>query len=437
MKQVFVGASLLSVLFGIALAPSSVVAADLSACIAQFRQELGRGSAVHLETYDRYVPIASDLTAEIAQKSASQPEFRQAIWDYLALAVDAERIDEGRQILAEQNEALQKIQARFGVDGPTVVAFFGIETNYGKVMGKYPVIDATLSRACLKPENAERRKQLFSALWLVQEGEVKVEDFRGSWAGAFGKTQFMPATFVDNRVDMDGDGRSDIIHSTPDALGTTARFVQKLRWQPGLPWAVEVVLPEGVASQAVSEREHGCLSSAVPTGRCKSLEAWARLGVKSVAGQALLDLIGQQPVLSAQTNMALIAPASGGPAWLATQNFQSMWGYNRSDAYALAIGLLSDALRGQGLNKTPWPVGDPGLSRKEVRELQQRLQAGGACEVIPDGMAGAKTVEAIRSEEQRLGWEVTGRPGQRLLNALRAAPLVEKAPCMTATGSSQ
>ena len=404
------------------LAASSAFSADLANCIARFRNDVGRDFPVTLETYNTYVSQATDYTEEIAQKSAAQPEFRQAIWDYLALAVDAERIEDGKTVLKNQRDALTKIAQRYSVDPETVVAFFGVETNYGKVMGKYPVIDATLSRACLRPENEERRKQLFAALWLVQAGHVRADDFKGSWAGAFGMTQFMPATFVDNMADIDEDGHSDIIHSTADALGTTARFVQKLRWQTDLPWAVEVRLPEGFnAQQAVSEKEHACLNSHTATGGCKSLSAWQAQGVQAVSGQALSTLTTRWPQLTERTPMALIYPAPQGPAWLVTRNFQAMWGYNRSDSYAMAIGLLSDALRGNGLNKTPWPVSDLGLSRQEIRSLQGLLQNRGYCDVTPDGIAGPATQNAIRAEERRLGWTETGRPGQKVLTALSRA----------------
>ena len=195
-------------------AASSSMAADLAACVEHFRKYVGRDFPVSLKTYDAYVPYAADYTEDIAQKSRAQPEFKQAIWDYLALAVDAERVEDGRTVLRTYAPALSRIEAQYKLDPETVVAFFGVETNYGKIMGKYPVIDATLSRACLKPDNDERRKQLFAALWLVQEGHVQASDFRGSWAGAFGMTQFMPGTFVDNMADMDEDGKSDIVHSS-------------------------------------------------------------------------------------------------------------------------------------------------------------------------------------------------------------------------------
>src|SRR6185436_15094914 len=111
--------------------------------------------------------------------------------------------------------------------------------DYGRVGGTWPVVDATLSRACLNLKSAERKQHFFAALWLLQEGVVRREDFKGSWAGAFGMTQFMPATFARHMSDGDGGPAADIIHSVPDALATTARYIRGLGWNEGLPWGVE------------------------------------------------------------------------------------------------------------------------------------------------------------------------------------------------------
>ena len=137
---------------------------------------------------------------------------------------------DGQAILKREAEPLAGITRRLGVDAATVVSVFGVETDYGRVSGRYPVVDATLSRACLNLGSRERRAHFFAALQLLQEGQVQPEAFRGSWAGAFGLTQFMPGTFLQHREDGDGSGAVDIVGSVPDALATTRALPE----EPGL-----------------------------------------------------------------------------------------------------------------------------------------------------------------------------------------------------------
>ncbi|HET8744249.1 MAG TPA: lytic murein transglycosylase, partial [Ramlibacter sp.] len=217
--------------------------APLAACVASLRKELPTHRGVSAQTFDTYTAAAQDLRGVIADATRAQPEFKIPIWDYLARRVDAQRIADGRALLQQETAALEGIAQRHGVEPAVAVAVFGIETDYGRVSGRYPVIDATLSRACLNLSSRERKKHFFDALWLLEEGVVQPEDFNGSWAGAFGMTQFMPGTFRQYMADGDGSGRSDIVHSVPDALATTARYLAGMGWKQGQRWGVEVRVP--------------------------------------------------------------------------------------------------------------------------------------------------------------------------------------------------
>ena len=394
---------------------------NLGACVAELRRELPRRAPVSAASFDEYTRGAQDLRPLIRDASGAQPEFTRKIWDYLARLVDAQRIDDGRALLAREQPALQRVAERERVDAATVVAVFGVETDYGKVRGRHKVIDTTLSRACLRMSSDERRGHFFAALRLLQEGLVAPDDFMGSWAGAFGLTQFMPGTFIQYRTDGDADGRVDIYGSVPDALATTARFLRGLGWVDGRPWGVEVRAPRAVVERwSAAEAQHGCLRGGGE--RCKRLADWLGLGVAGMGGQALADAAQR---LGADTPLALLAPAGAdGPAWLVTPNYRALWGYNHADAYALAIGLLSDALRGStpssaALQRTPWPTDDPGLSRAGVRELQALLRQRGRCEITADGADGPLTIAAIRAEEKQRGWPESGRAANRLLAALQ------------------
>lgn len=394
-------------------------AQPLSACIATLRQELPAHRDVSPQTFDAHTRAAQDLRPVIEAATRAQPEFRIAIWDYLARRVDAQRIEEGRELLRQEAAALDAIERRHGVDPATTVAVLGVETDYGRFVGRYPVVDATLSRACLNLASRERKQHFFDALWLLQEGVVRQEDFRGSWAGAFGMTQFMPGTFRQYLRDDAASPPSDIIGSRADALATTARYLRGLGWVAGRPWGVEVRVPSALASLNAPEGDHACLATPNGGGKCRTVQQWSQAGVTRADGLPLLQPASTD--LAPATRAALLLPAGAeGPAWLITPNYQAIWRYNRSDTYALAIGLLSDALRGAPPPRTAWPTDDPGLSRAEFRQLQQLLLARGHCEVVVDGSEGPRTGEAIRREETRLGWTASGRAGSKLLAALQA-----------------
>jgi lytic murein transglycosylase len=401
------------------LPATSSTFSPLSNCLAQLRQELP--SRVSAQTFERFTAEAQDLRPAVEAATRSQPEFQQTLSDYVSRRVNEQRMAPGREIMKNESAALQAIEQRQGVDGPTTVAVFGVETDYGRVRGSYPVVDATLGRACLNLQAADRKEHFFTALWLLQEGVVQPEDFKGSWAGAFGLTQFMPATFVRTMASADGSPRADIIHSVPDALATTARYLRQLGWVPGVPWAVEVKVPLDLARQwNAPEGEHGCLGNNAPSGKCRRVAQWAADGVERADGRPLVRTEGPADSLDLLTNAALLMPAGApGPAWLVTANYQAVWRYNRADAYALAIGLLSDAFRGSAPQRVPWPTDDAGLSRAEFMELQSLLHTLGHCDMAIDGVPGPKTGAAIRDEERKLGLVPTGRGGQKVLAALR------------------
>src|SRR5207248_7652169 len=164
-----------------------------------------------------------------------------------------------RELMQRQAGPLEAIAHRHGVDASTTVAVFGVETDYGRVSGGVPVVDATLSRACLNLKSSERKQHFFAALWLLQEGVVKRDEFKGSWAGAFGMTQFMPGTFARFMSDGDGTASADILHSVPDALATTARYLRGLGWVDSQPWGVEVKAPAPLGELNALEGDHACL----------------------------------------------------------------------------------------------------------------------------------------------------------------------------------
>lgn len=339
-----------------------------------------------------------------------QPEFRTPIWDYLAALVDSDRIADGRALLAEHAATLAAIEARFGVDPATVVAVWGVESDYGRNVGKLSLVRSLATLSCFGRRQSYFQGEFLTLLRIAQEGHVASGQLVGSWAGAFGHTQFMPSTFMSTAVDFDGDGRRDIVGSIPDALASTANFLRRAGWRRGEPWGFEVRLPEGFNTDV--------------TGRTskRPLSAWTASGVTLADGRPI-DPAAEN--LSPQTRAGLIVPAmrdlrsARAPAFLVLPNFDAIYAYNAAESYALAIAHLADRLRGDPAFHAEWPTDDPGIGRAERRELQTLLLLRGHDIGAVDGLIGSRSRAAIAQEEERLGWPRTGRAGRKILEALR------------------
>jgi len=370
-------------------------AAEFDSCVRELRREaMSRG--IEANIFDR---VMTGITPDPAVLDAmdNQPEFKLPIWDYMALLVDEQRIADGRGKLEEWARVLAEIERRFGVDRHTVVAVWGIESDYGNVRGGRPLVRSLATVSCFGGRQRFFRGELIATLHILQAGDVPAERLVGSWAGAFGQTQFMPSTFQRAAVDFDGDGRRDIVGSVPDALASAANFLKRAGWETGEPWGYEVLLPKNYSG---------------PSGRRirRPLAEWARLGLKRIDGQPL----------TGRNAAALVLPAGAdGPAFIVFRNFDAIYSYNTAESYALAIAHLSDRLRGAGAFQTAWPTDDPGISRAERRELQERLNAQGFDAGKPDGMIGPRTRAAIEAFQTSAGLPVDGRAGARVLGALR------------------
>jgi lytic murein transglycosylase len=372
-------------------------AADLDDCLTRLRPQ-ARASGIHGPVYDRYTRgLASDR--DVLESLDYQPEFRTPIWDYLAGLVDEERVQDGKARLAEHAVTLARVEQAYGVDAATVVAVWGVESNYGRTFGKKPLLQSLATLSCAGRRQDFFRGELFATIRLLQSGDLRAEGLVGSWAGAFGHTQFMPSTYARIAVDGDGDGRRDLVDSIPDALASTANYLKRSGWQTGQPWGHEVTLPKGFES-AVSGRQAR-----------RPLSAWIEAGIRRADGEALA---------ASERPAALLLPAGkSGPAFLVFRNYDAIFSYNAAESYALAISLLSDRLRGSAGLKAAWPTDDPGLSRAQRRELQQLLLDRGHDIGEVDGMIGAKSRTAIAAEQERLGKAADGRAGQSILKALK------------------
>jgi lytic murein transglycosylase len=277
---------------------------------------------------------------------------------------------------------------------------WGVESDFGRRAGTRALVRSLTTGSCLGTRQAFFRNELVATLRIVQSGEIPAEALTGSWAGAFGQTQFMPTTYLRLAVDFDGDGRRDIVGSVPDALGSTANYLKRAGWRTGQPWGYEVRVPKGYAGTSGRRNR-------LP------LAQWTAAGIRTLDGKAPE---GPGPA-------ALLLPAgAAGPAFLVFPNFDAIFAYNAAESYALAIAHLADRLRGADPIVTAWPTDDRGLARVERREVQQRLIDRGHDLGVADGVIGLRSQAAIKAFEAEAGLPVTGRAGGRVLEALRAAP---------------
>ena len=380
---------------------TSTVQNDFQQCLTNLRTQAIASGVTGL-TYDRYT---QNLTPDysVIEKLNYQPEFSTPIWDYLSGLVDEERVQLGQQKLAQHREVLNRVAATYGVPAETVVAVWGVESNFGNISGSYPLLQALGTLSCEGRRQSFFRGEFFTTMRILQRGDLTEQQMKGSWAGAFGHTQFMPSTYEELAVDFDGDGRRDLVSSTSDALASTANFLKKRGWQTGMPWGFEVRIPDDMSIGGESRRNK------------KSLSSWMSRGVVRADGSALI-----QGNLSSSSAAGLMAPAgANGPVFLVFKNFDAIYSYNAAESYALAIAHLSDRLQGNGGFSKAWPTDDAGTSRAERREIQQFLLNKGYDIGSVDGLIGDKSRQAIRQEQIRLGLSPTGRAGQQILAAFR------------------
>jgi lytic murein transglycosylase len=386
-----------ALLFLLAAAAPGVLAADFNSCVRSLRGE-ATAKGITAQTFDKAM-AGIEPDPGVLDSMDNQPEFTTPIWDYLAGLVDEQRIADGTAKLAEWAAVLADVERKFGVDRHTVVAVWGVETDYGRNMGRRPLVRSLATVSCFGSRQPFFRGELVATLRILQSGDVPPEHLVGSWSGAFGHTQFMPSTFQRLAVDFDGDGRRDIVGSIPDALGSTANYLKDAGWTSGQPWGYEVRLPEKYGG---------------PSGRRnrRALAQWNTLGIRQLDGTALAG--GERA--------ALILPAGAtGPAFIVFRNYDAIYSYNAAESYALAIAHLSDRLRGAGPIRTAWPTDDPGLTRAERRELQQLLIDRGYDIGEPDGIIGQRTRDAIKVFQASAGLPVDGYAGARVLRALKAS----------------
>ena len=364
--------------------------------LSQFRR---RATAARISSATLDVALPSiRYDPDVVARDRNQAEFTKSIWDYLDSAVSARRISDGRRALRTHRKTLSQIEAAYGVPAEIVTAIWGLESAYGSFRGDHPTLQSLATLAYDGRRAAFFEGELIAALRILDSGDVRPADMRGSWAGAMGHTQFMPSSFLARAVDFDADGKRDIWADDPtDALASTARYLQSFGWTTDQPWGLEVQVPEGF-DYTLARRDIR-----------KTLSEWAALGVKPVTGTAPAD-----------ARASLLLPAGHkGVALVVFNNFKVLEAYNRADAYVIGVGHLSDRISGSRAFQASWPKGDAALSREQMRELQTLLKASGFHTQQIDGLHGPQTMKSIRSYQAQAGLVPDGYASMHLLRRLR------------------
>jgi membrane-bound lytic murein transglycosylase B len=381
---------------GLAQTAAPTQGRDFAGWLEDFRADaLARGiSAATLEAALGGVePLARVL--ELDQR---QPEFVDTFLDYLERRVNARRIAQGQEKLREQRALLDEVQRIHGVPPAILIAFWGLETNYGSFMGDLPTPAALATLAWDTRRSAFFRGELLSALRIIDQGHIAAADMKGSWAGAMGQMQFMPSTFLAYAVDGDGDGRKDIWRSLPDAFHSAGNYLRRAGWRAGELWGREVRLPAGF--------DHAQARLDIK----RPVRAWAARGVTLPDGSPLPD--------SDQPGAILMPQGHTGPAFLVYRNFEVIMAWNRSINYALSVGHLADRLQGLPALSRGADLDNRRLSRDQIARIQALLTERGFDAGDADGVPGPRTRAAIRAYQDASGLPADGHASLALHDRL-------------------
>ena len=336
----------------------------------------------------------------------SQPEFTSNFAEYYSRRVTTKRVGQGRALYDKHRDLLNRVQLEYGVPAHYLLAFWGLETNYGSYFGGISTTDALATLACDQRRAAFFSGEFISALRIIAAGDIEAKRMRGSWAGAIGHVQFLPSVFQEYAVDGDGDGRRDLWGSIPDAMASAANFLRGIGWQPELRWGREISLPQHF-DYSLAGRDQK-----------RALTEWVALGVTDAYGGALPSL---------DIDAAVLVPAGHrGPVFLVYDNFETIMRWNRSEYYAISVGQLADRIAGGvALTRAADPENEQ-ITLAEVKRLQQDLVLLGYDAGKADGMFGPVTRRALSRFQLAKGIIADGHLNRQALQSVRQAAAILK-----------
>ncbi|MDY6882656.1 MAG: lytic murein transglycosylase, partial [Pseudomonadota bacterium] len=385
----------LALLFTGAVISSASANEHFSSCTAALADR-AKQEGVSQQIIDEIFPhlVHQDRVIELDR---SQPEFVQTFPGYFSKRVTDWRTEKGKAMYAKHEKLLHKLSDKYGVPPHYLLAFWGLETNFGSYKGKMPVLDSLATLACDKRRSKYFTQEFLVAVKLMQREKLKKDNMVGSWAGAMGHTQFMPSAYTHYAIDGDGDGQVNLWESEEDALSSAANFLASLGWERSFRWGREVKLPEGFNYQESGYKNR------------KPLSEWHEQGVKKADGS---------PLGEGETTAYVIVPAGhNGPAFIAYKNFRVIMRWNNSEFYAIAVGVLADRIAGASGIKATLPD-LPAYNRKDIIALQSKLNDLGFDVGKPDGIIGPATREGIRNYQISNNMIADGFPGLEVMAAL-------------------
>jgi len=369
--------------------------ADFEAWKKQFRKQ-ALDAGVSVTTLNTYIPKMK-LLPEVVRSDRKQPEFISTFWDYVDKRLTSQRINNGLAMMKRYPTWLKRLEQRFGVPGQYLIAFWGLETNYGATKGSTNILDALTTLAYDKRRRTFFTKELIAYLKILETEHWN--QVSGSWAGAFGHFQFMPTTFLAYAVDADNNGSRNIVNNIPDAFASAANYLHRMGWQYDEPWGHEVLLPANLDWDMVHNK----------TGY--AVQDWAKRGYLLADGRPL-------PVKDHKIIARLVLPMGlAGPAFLTYPNFYRIMKWNKSELYALTVAFLADILN------EDWP----GIQAKrnvlkfshlEVKQVQEKLAELGYYTGTIDGQLGPKMRQAILQYQKEIGLPQDGYLSERLIGLL-------------------
>ena len=327
----------------------------------------------------------------------AQAEFNQNFWHYVNKRVNKVRLNNGKDTLKNNASLLSKTSEKYGVPAYVIVAFLGLESNYGNYMGSESLIRSLATLAYDKRRSKFFTRELVAVLKLMDKKTIPF-DATGSWAGAMGAVQFMPTNVIAYGVDANNDGKVDLWNEKADIYASAANFLNKLGWKKGEKWGREALIPKNFDYQLTGLNNE------------KTVNEWAALGVRRGNNSNLPK---------SNFKASLIVPMGHrGPAFLVYRNFDAIMGWNRSILYALSVAYLSDRLNGNA-KLSAKTIDEPLLSKEDIMQIQNTLNLLGYDTGTPDGMAGSKTRKATRQFQSDIGLTADGYVGYELFQQLQ------------------
>ncbi|QPG05460.1 lytic murein transglycosylase [Salinimonas marina] len=369
-----------------------------------FNQAVAQGVAksVATEAFD-----SINYVERVIELDRSQPEFVTTFPSYYSKRVTDWRINKGRELLKQHQPLLTRLEDEYGIPKHYLLAFWGLETNFGSYKGKMPVLSSLATLACDKRRSRYFTGELMTALKLIEREKLSTDAMVGSWAGAMGHTQFMPSAYYRYATDGDNDGLANLWESIPDALTSAANFLNNLGWEPGFRWGREVVLP-----QNFDYRQSGYSNR-------QSVSQWRQAGLTRPGDKTLPD---------SEVSAYVVVPAGHqGPAFLAYPNFRTIMRWNNSEFYAIAVGKLADQIAGgKGLSASLPDL--PAYSRDDIMQLQKTLNSKGFDVGKPDGILGPATRAGIRDYQIANDMVADGFPAKQIMQQLKVVQASETSP---------